>query len=230
MTEEKLPTQDADALGEMPEPQIEPREPNPGGADAMPRTRPSRLADLDPDKNPAIADDEVPDVLKEGEDTETEATKDSDGDDESSRTKSPRTSRPPRPRARAQSGSSNQNSHPLGRRLADADAAFVGADDLRDGGQADAVTGRVGEPGEHAEHGLAVGLGHSRAVVDDADPPALLGPPRLESDDSGGIPGRPNLTALLTRLSSTEYMRSPSAWTLGSEPTRTVASALSRAG
>ena len=37
MAEDKLPTQDAEALGEMPEPQIEPREPNPGGADAMPQ-------------------------------------------------------------------------------------------------------------------------------------------------------------------------------------------------
>ena len=76
MTDEQLPTQDADALGEMPEPQIEPREPNPGGADAMPMEDVVEPADLDPDKNPATAEEEVPDVLKEGEDTETEATKD----------------------------------------------------------------------------------------------------------------------------------------------------------
>jgi hypothetical protein len=80
MTEQQLPTQDAEALGEMPEPQIEPREPNPGGADAMPQEDAIEPADLDPDKNPATAEDEVPDVLKEGEDTETEATKDSEGD------------------------------------------------------------------------------------------------------------------------------------------------------
>lgn len=81
MSDEKLPTQDADALGEMPEAVIEPREPNPGGADAVPQEAAVEPADLDPDKNPATADDEVPDVLKEGEDTETEATKDAEDDE-----------------------------------------------------------------------------------------------------------------------------------------------------
>jgi hypothetical protein len=80
MSDEKLPTQDADALGEMPEAQIEPGETNPGGADALPEDKVVEAADLDPDKNPATADDEVPDILKEGEDTETEATKE-DGDE-----------------------------------------------------------------------------------------------------------------------------------------------------
>jgi hypothetical protein len=70
-----LPTQDADALGEMPAAEIEPREPNPGGADALPQEDDVEPADLDPEKNPAV-EDEVPDVLKEGEDTDTEATKD----------------------------------------------------------------------------------------------------------------------------------------------------------
>ena len=76
MSDEKLPTQDADALGEMPEAQIEPGEPNPGGADALPKVEAVEPADLDPDRNPATAEDEVPEILKEGEDTETEATKD----------------------------------------------------------------------------------------------------------------------------------------------------------
>lgn len=74
-----LPTQDADALGEMPEPEIEPREPNPGGADALPQEDDVAPADLDPEKNPAV-DAEAPSVLKEGEDTDTEATKDEDGE------------------------------------------------------------------------------------------------------------------------------------------------------
>ena len=75
MGDEKLPTQDAEALGEMPDAQTEPREPNPGGADALPQEEDVTAADLDPEKNPAI-EPEVPAVLKEGEDTDTEATKD----------------------------------------------------------------------------------------------------------------------------------------------------------
>jgi hypothetical protein len=78
MGDEKLPTQDADALGEMPEAEIEPREPNPGGADALPQEDDVAPADLDPEKNPAV-EEKAPPVLKEGEDTDTEATKD-DGD------------------------------------------------------------------------------------------------------------------------------------------------------
>ena len=79
MGDETQPTQDAELLGEMPEPEIEPREPNPGGADALPQDEGVEPADLDPDKNPATSPD-VPEVLKEGEDTDTEATK-GDGDD-----------------------------------------------------------------------------------------------------------------------------------------------------
>ncbi len=87
MTEEKLPTQDADALGEMPDAQVEPREPNPGGADALPQDdEPAEAADLDPDKNPAV-EPEVPEVLKEGEDTDTEATR--NGDDVAPEEESP---------------------------------------------------------------------------------------------------------------------------------------------
>jgi hypothetical protein len=75
MGDEKLPSQDADALGEMPDPETGPREPNPGGADALPQEEAVTAADLDPEKNPAV-DTEAPAVLKEGEDTDTEATKD----------------------------------------------------------------------------------------------------------------------------------------------------------
>jgi hypothetical protein len=74
------PTQDADLLGEMPEAEIEPREPNPGGADALPQEDEVEPADLDPEKNPAVDATEAPAVLKEGEDTDTAATK-GDGDD-----------------------------------------------------------------------------------------------------------------------------------------------------
>jgi hypothetical protein len=79
------PTQTGD-LGPLPDAQIEPGEPNPGGADALPEEDDNVPADLDPDTNPAI--DESPDplkeVLEEGEDTETSATKSEDGGDDSS--------------------------------------------------------------------------------------------------------------------------------------------------
>lgn len=69
-------------LGPMPEPQIEPGEPAPGGTDAVddaaahanPTTR-----DLSTRDNPAVDDVEVPDEMQEGEDTSTQATR---GDDE----------------------------------------------------------------------------------------------------------------------------------------------------
>ncbi|MBJ7357028.1 hypothetical protein [Nocardioides sp.] len=76
MGDDKLPTQDAEALGEMPDAEIEPREPNPGGADALPQEEQVEPADLDPEKNPAVDAAEAPAVLREGEDTDTEATKD----------------------------------------------------------------------------------------------------------------------------------------------------------
>ena len=68
------PTQTGD-LGEQPEPQIEPREPNPGGADAVPEDDDSVPADLGPDDQPAVEEtpDPLKEVLAEGEDTETEA-------------------------------------------------------------------------------------------------------------------------------------------------------------
>lgn len=74
MSDEKLPTQDAELLGAMPEPQVEPGEENPGGADALPEDDTVLPADLDPDKS-AATEPAVPEVLKEGEDTDTEATK-----------------------------------------------------------------------------------------------------------------------------------------------------------
>ena len=86
MTEEKLPTQDADALGEMPDPKIEPGEPNPGGADALPDDAEALPADLDPEKS-AATEPEVPEVLKESQDTDTEATK--NGEDVSPEDESP---------------------------------------------------------------------------------------------------------------------------------------------
>jgi hypothetical protein len=75
------PTQTGD-LGEQPDPKIEPGEPNPGGADALPADQESVPADLGPETNPAV--EESPDPLKrvlaEGEDTDTEATKSDDAD------------------------------------------------------------------------------------------------------------------------------------------------------
>ena len=80
---DEQPTQTGD-LGAMPDPQIEPGEPNPGGVDALAEERPTTIpADLGPTRTRAV--EEAPDPLKEelseGEDTSTEATK-SDGDDE----------------------------------------------------------------------------------------------------------------------------------------------------
>ena len=67
-----------DDLGPMPEPEIEPGEPAPGGVDAIeddetdhPTTR-----DLSTKDNPAVDDVEVPDEMQEGEDTSTQATRD----------------------------------------------------------------------------------------------------------------------------------------------------------
>jgi hypothetical protein len=82
---DEQPTQTGD-LGDLPEAEIEPREPNPGGVDALPEDVENVAADLGPETNPAI--EETPDpmkrVLEEGEDTETEATKSESGDDEDS--------------------------------------------------------------------------------------------------------------------------------------------------
>jgi len=77
------PTQTGD-LGDQPEPQIEPGEPNPGGADALPEESDVVPADLRPETNPAVevSPDPLKKVLSEGEDTGTEATKSDDGDDD----------------------------------------------------------------------------------------------------------------------------------------------------
>ncbi|MCW2767085.1 MAG: hypothetical protein JWO11_3044 [Nocardioides sp.] len=73
-----MPT-DSNDLGPMPEPEIEPGEPNPGGPDAVKEDEPDPPAsrDLDPDDNPAV-EEAAPEVLKEGEDTSTRATQDPD--------------------------------------------------------------------------------------------------------------------------------------------------------
>lgn len=81
-------TPDDGDLGPMPEPEIEPGEPNPGGVDAVvhgdgvdgedadgePAPR-----DLDPNRNPAV-EDAMPDEVKQTEDTGTEATRSEDGE------------------------------------------------------------------------------------------------------------------------------------------------------
>ncbi|WP_346387805.1 hypothetical protein [Nocardioides sp.] len=79
MTDGDQMSTDSDDLGPMPEPEIEPGEPNPGGPDAIDVDEPDPPAsrDLSPDDNPAV-EDAAPDVLKEGEDTSTRATEDAD--------------------------------------------------------------------------------------------------------------------------------------------------------
>ena len=75
-------------LGPMPDAEIEPGEPNPGGIDAVPHSdgvdgaaaEPDPLSrDLDPDDSPATG--EVPVEVKQGEDTSTKATESAEGDD-----------------------------------------------------------------------------------------------------------------------------------------------------
>jgi hypothetical protein len=71
------PTQTGD-LGPMPDAGTEPREPNPGGVDAMPTEEENLSADLDPEDNPALqteSPETVKEAVSEGEDTDTEATK-----------------------------------------------------------------------------------------------------------------------------------------------------------
>ena len=69
-------------LGPQPEPEIEPGEPNPGGADAIDATDPEHDPhDLDPKHNPAV-EDALPDEMKQMEDTSTEATEDEEGQSE----------------------------------------------------------------------------------------------------------------------------------------------------
>lgn len=78
-TQDEQPTQTGE-LGAMPEPEVEPREPNPGGVDALPLDEDNLVADLDPDDNPALQSESPEPVKKavsEGEDTGTAATNDS---------------------------------------------------------------------------------------------------------------------------------------------------------
>lgn len=74
-------------LGPMPEPEIEPGEPNPGGVDALQEDPESlgAIPDLTPEENPALEDEKVPEAIKQEvsdtEDTSTEATEsESNGD------------------------------------------------------------------------------------------------------------------------------------------------------
>ena len=78
-------TTDHTDLGPMPDPVIEPGEPNPGGVDALQDdTGPIAIPDLTPQENPAL-EDKAPDTVKEevsdAEDTSTEATESGDGEE-----------------------------------------------------------------------------------------------------------------------------------------------------
>lgn len=74
-------TPDTSDLGPMPEPEIEPKEPNPGGADAVePPEHPPAVHDLDPADNPAV-EEQAPDEISQGEDTGTAATEGDPGQD-----------------------------------------------------------------------------------------------------------------------------------------------------
>ncbi|GAW49036.1 MULTISPECIES: hypothetical protein [unclassified Nocardioides] len=72
----------SDELGPMPEPEIEPGEPNPGGVDALDDfSGPIAIPDLTPDENPAIVEKAPETVMREvedSEDTSTKATRDED--------------------------------------------------------------------------------------------------------------------------------------------------------
>ena len=71
-------------LGPMPVPEIEPGEPNPGGADALQEDPESlgEIPDLTPEENPAL-EDKAPETVKQevsdSEDTSTQATRSADG-------------------------------------------------------------------------------------------------------------------------------------------------------
>lgn len=77
MSEETRTDTGTGELAPMPEPEIEPREPHPGGPDSIDETGDRVIPDLTPDENPAV-DDQIPDTLQEqmsgSEDTSTEAT------------------------------------------------------------------------------------------------------------------------------------------------------------
>lgn len=79
-------------LSPQPDPEIEPREPRPGGPDAVPDNGHRIVPNLTPDENPAI-EDKLPDSLREEmaslEDTSTEATESPEGADEDPKKESP---------------------------------------------------------------------------------------------------------------------------------------------
>ena len=80
---------DTSELGPMPEPEIEPKEPNPGGVDAVEEDdAPPAVHDLDPADNPAI-EDAAPDEISELEDTETAATSGDEPDEVDAKDESP---------------------------------------------------------------------------------------------------------------------------------------------
>ena len=63
-------------LGPMPEPEIDPKEPNPGGVDRIDTNEfPSVVNELDPDKNPAT-EDAAPDEIKQPDESQDEPTSD----------------------------------------------------------------------------------------------------------------------------------------------------------
>jgi hypothetical protein len=69
-----MPNED---LPPMPEPKIEPGEPNPGGVDAIDaEDGEPAIPDLPTAKNPATDDAAMPDEVKQTEDTSTQATED----------------------------------------------------------------------------------------------------------------------------------------------------------
>ena len=91
-------------LGPLPEPRIEPGEPNPGGVDALPEVEDHAIPDLSPATNVALdektsdsgsdsgsesAKESVKDEMTEGEDTSTVATRSEDGHHEESEKESP---------------------------------------------------------------------------------------------------------------------------------------------
>jgi hypothetical protein len=82
-TAETAGSADAPDLGPMPEPQIEPGEPAPGGVDALPEPVVHLIPDLGVTENPALEDkapDAVVDEVDDSEDTSTEATRSTGSD------------------------------------------------------------------------------------------------------------------------------------------------------
>ena len=71
---------DSQDLGPLPEPVVEDKEPNPGGADAVPESPDNGLArDLHPDDNPAV-EDVLPDQIA-APDTDKKQEPDEDSED-----------------------------------------------------------------------------------------------------------------------------------------------------